>query len=129
MDFCFYFKGQELLNHTSSFTRRGNSNSTGLNYNNSKMAGTENKQVSATIGYTQAFLKEALSTTVNVNYNKSFVNDQSDGAVINGSMGSSYVFAKRHAMNFSLNVMKITSKHFENCFETTGSLGYNVRLK
>ena len=117
------------VNHTSSFTRLGNSINTGLNYNIINMALTENKQLGATLGYTQNFLKDALNMNVSTNYNKSYIDGASDGTVINGSASLAYAFAKRHALSFTFNMIRTTSKQFENYTETLGSLAYVVRIK
>lgn len=117
------------LNHVSSFTRRGNSINTGLNYNDTKMAGTENKQLGATLGYTQAFFKDALNTNATVNYNKSYIDKVSDGNVINGSATLGYTFAKRHNLSFTYNIIKTTSLQYESYTEMLGSLSYTVRIK
>jgi hypothetical protein len=117
------------LNHVSSFTRRGNSINSGLNYNNIKMAETTNTQFGATLGFTQSFFKESLSTSANLNYNKSLINSIPDGAVINGTMNASYSFAQRHSLTFSFNVISTTSKQFESYVETIGTIGYNLVLR
>ena len=117
------------LNHTSSFTRWGNSINTGLNYNLIKMALAENKQIGATLGYTQNFFKDALNTNVTVNYNKSYIDKVSDGNVINGSAILGFTFAKRHNLSLTYNIIKTTSLQYESCTEMLGSLAYTVRIK
>lgn len=117
------------VNHTSSFTRLGNSVNTGLNYNIINMALGENKQIGATLGYTQNFLKDALNMNISANYNKSYIDGASDGTVINGSASLGYAFAKRHALSFTFNMIRTTSLQFESYTETLGSLAYVVRIK
>lgn len=117
------------LNHTSSFTRLGNSISTGLNYNVINMTLAENKQVGATLGYSQNFLKDALNMSVSANYNKSYIGNASDGNIINGSASLGYSFAKRNSLSFSFNVIRTTSIQFESYTETLASLAYAVRIK
>lgn len=116
-------------NHLSSFNRPGNSINSGLNYNRIQMAQTTNVQVGATIGYTQAFFKQSLNTTTNINYNKSFIDSKSDGSIINGTLGLAYTFAKKHTVNFSFNMISTTSKAFGDYIETVGTLGYNLILR
>lgn len=117
------------LNHISSFTKRGNSVNTGLNYNNIKMAGGINTQYGVTAGYTQSFFKEALSGTANINVNKSYIDKVSDGSIINGTLSLGYTFAKKHSLSFSFNIISTRSKQYEDYVETIGSLGYNLLLK
>jgi len=117
------------VNHTSAFTKWGNSINTGINYNIIKMAFTENKQIGATMGYTQNFFKDVLNMTVGANYNKSYIDDVSDGTVVNGSASLGYSFAKRHSLSFAFNIIRTTSLQFENYTETLGSLAYVVRIK
>ena len=117
------------VNHSSSFTRLGNSISTGLNYNIIKMALAENKQVGATLGYSQNFLKDALNMNVSANYNKSYIDNASDGNIINGSASLGYSFAKRHSLSFNLNIIRSNSLQFESYTEILGSLAYVIRIK
>jgi len=117
------------VNHSSSFSRWGNSINTGLNYNIINMAATDNKQVGATLGYTQNFFNDALNMNVSANYNKSYINNVADGKVINSSASLGYTFAKRHALSFAFNIIRTTSLQFENYTETLGSLAYVVRIK
>ena len=116
------------VNHSSSFTRLGNSISTGLNYNLINMAVVKNKQIGATLGYSQNFLEDALSMNVSANYNKSYIDNTSDGNIINGSASLGYSFAKRHSLSFNFNIIRTKSLQFESYTETLASLAYSVRI-
>lgn len=117
------------FNHTSSFTKRGNSINSGLNYNNIKAASGINTQIGATIGYSQAFFQNKLSTTANINWNKSLIDHVSDGSILNGTLTMSLAVGKRQSFSFNYNMVRTASKQFGNYMETTGAIGYNLRLK
>lgn len=117
------------FNHTSSFTKRGNSINSGLNYNNIKTAANINTQIGATIGYSQAFFQGKLNTTANINFNKSLIDHNPDGSILNGTVNMSLAVGKRQSFSFSFNLIRTASKQFGNYMETMGSVGYNLVLK
>ena len=66
---------------------------------------------------------------VSANYNKSYVDNASDGNLINGSASLGYTFAKRHSLSFNLNIIRSNSLQFESYTEILGSLAYVLRIK
>ncbi len=117
------------FNHVSSFNKRGNSLNTGLNYNIITQTGIVNTQLGVTLGYSQSFFNNVLSTNANVNLNKSLIDKIADGSVLNGTLTMGCAFAQRHSLNFSFNIISTKSKQFENYVETIGTIGYALRLK
>jgi hypothetical protein len=117
------------LNHISSFARNGSSINTGLNYNSTQMYATHNTQMGLTLGYSRSFLENALSLSSSNNFNLSSVNGVRDGTLLNTTASASYALKDRHSFNLNINVIKTTSKQFENFTETMGSIGYHYRLR
>ena len=117
------------LNHISSFARNESSINIGLNYNSTKMYSTNTTQMGFTLGYSRLFFEDALSLSLSNNFNLSNVNGERDGTILNSTASLSYALKNRHSFSFNANVIKTTSKQFENFTETMGSIGYNYRLR
>jgi len=116
------------FNHSSSFVKKSNSINSGLNFNRIKTAASTNTQYGATVGYTQSFFKQALITSVGVNYNMSYVNAVQDGSIITGNITAGYQF-KKHAFSFNASLIRSNSKQFESYTELTGSISYVLTLR
>jgi hypothetical protein len=120
---------QVAFNHNSSFNKRGNSVNSGLNYNNVLAAGITNTQYGATLGYTDNLFKNAVNANINLNYNLSYVDKIKDGSITNGTFSLGWLFAKKHSLNISLNIISTKSAQFEDYVEAIGSVGYSLRFK
>ncbi len=116
------------FNHSSSFVKKSNSINSGLNFNRIKTAASTNTQYGATVGYTQSFFKQALTTSVGVNYNMSYINAAQDGNIITGNITAGYQF-KKHAFSFNASLIRSNSKQFESYTELTGSISYVLTLR
>ncbi len=117
------------FNHTSSFSKIGNSVNSGLNFNRIKTAASTNTQYGATLGYAHSFFEQSLSASVGANYNISYVDAAQDGNIITGSATASYQFKKRHSFSFNASLIRSNSKQYESYTELTGSLSYLLLLK
>jgi hypothetical protein len=117
------------FNHSSSFTKRGNSISSGLNFNHTKTASVANTQFGATAGYSQAFFKGTLNTSVSANYNISYVNGVQDGNIITGNATASYQVKKRHNFSFNASLIRTNSKQFESYTELMGTIAYQFTIR
>ncbi|MEO6253902.1 MAG: hypothetical protein ABIO79_11375 [Ferruginibacter sp.] len=117
------------FNHSSSFIKRSNIISSGLNFNRIKTATSTNTQYGASVGYNQSFFKQALSAAVGVNYNMSYVDAVQDGNIITANATAGYQFKKRHTFSFNASLVRSNSKQFESYTELTGSISYLLLLK
>lgn len=116
------------LNHSTTFTKLGNSINSGINLNKITTTLLTNEQLGFTLGYTQAFFKQTLQSSFNINYNISKVNNEADGNIVNASAALSYSI-KKHSFSFNYNLIKTTSNIYQGYTETIATLGYNIRIK
>jgi len=117
------------FNHSSSFVRKSNSISSGLNYNRTKTASLTNAQFGATLGYAQSFFKQTLSANVSMNYNMSYINKVQDGNVITAAATASYQFKKKHAFSVNVSLVRSNSKQYESYTEVIGSISYRFTIR
>ncbi len=115
--------------YVQNFSKNAVSVNAGINYNDVEMAFVKNTQLGFTIGYSRTFLKEALNCSINNNFNLSKVNNKQDGTVLNSTGSLNYTMKNKHSFNFTVSMIKTTSKQFDNFTETMGSIGYNYQIR
>ena len=117
------------FNHMSSFSRKNNSLQSGLQYSRISMQQIDNTQWGFTVGYGQALFSERLNLSLSGNYNWSFIKGSNDGNVLNGTASLSYTAGGRHTFSAASNIIRTTSKQYENFTETSGTLGYHFLIR
>ncbi len=116
------------LNHNTTFNKKGNSINSGINYNKISTASFNNSQLGFTVGYSHSFFKQALSASINANYNFSTINGEKDGNILNATFAANYSYRK-HSFSVNFNLINTVSKQFDGYTETMATLGYNFRIK
>ncbi len=117
---------------TSNYTyslNKGYSFSAGLNHTRISSAMLTNTLSGMSIGANRSIAEKGMNLGLTSHYNKTMVDGEKDGRIINIGANAGISMAERHQVRLNMNWMKSQSDRFESYSDVIFQVGYTFRIR